>query len=116
MKKTKIRAIEETDIGIYVWKFPGGGYLDDGAGNFLNIPARKGDLTRTAALREHAYGAMREAGLEPCGSPEFLSGRRRVSEEEFRVQSERMACGMDPEGVEVDDRLMKDVFGRYRRK
>ena len=88
MKTTGVRAIEESEFGIYVWQMPDGRWVGDGDGHYMNIPARKGDLEKIIALRK----AARYYGVEE-GEPVFLSNRRRVSDAEYDHQKERLIDG-----------------------
>lgn len=90
--KSKLSVVERKwDWGLYVWKCDQGGYFSDGEGHFMNIPARKGDLEAMAKLMKAAryYGA-------PPGAPHFMPGVSQVSDDEYVVQSERMAAGLIP--------------------
>jgi len=92
MKKPKITPIEESSFGVYVWQLPSGEVLGDTDGNILNIPSEKYDLSKIAIIRKSAayYGY-------PEGEARFLSGRRRVTEEEYQEQKGRMAEGKTPD-------------------
>lgn len=88
MTNSRIRPVEESEYGLYVWQMPDGKWVGDDEGNFMNIPARKGDLEKIIALRK----AARYFGIED-GEPVFLSSRRRVSDSEYEHQRERLAEG-----------------------
>jgi hypothetical protein len=84
----KMRAVDESPYGLYVWKYQGSIVADED-GNMMNIPARKGDLKAMSALRKAAaYFGVAD------GEPVFLSGRRRVTESEFEDQQERQLSGL----------------------
>lgn len=90
--KSKIQVVDnKLDWGIYVWKKSNGKWFTDGEGNILNIPSRRGDLSRIAELRQAAahYG-------EPDGEPVFFGGLSRVTDEEYSEQMDRMKEGLIP--------------------
>ena len=92
MKNFKITPVEESSFGMYVWQLPSGEVLGDTEGNILNVPSEKYDLAKIKIIREAAahYGY-------PEGEPRFLSGRRRVTDEEYDEQVERMKEGKTPD-------------------
>ena len=91
--KTKIQVVEEpfSNAGIYVWKLPSGKYFTDGEGNALNIESMKGDPAKIKELTEAAayYG-------QPEGSAEFFPNVRKISDEEYSEQKDRMSQGLIP--------------------
>jgi hypothetical protein len=90
--KSKIQIVDnKLDWGVYVWKKSNNKWFTDGDGNILNIPSRRGDLSRIAELRNAAayYG-------EPDGEPVFFGGLSRVTDEEYSEQMERMKEGLIP--------------------
>lgn len=94
MKKPRTRIVSETNKGIYVWKLPNGEYLSQGL-YILSIQAVRGDLSamKTLAQAARAYGY-------PDGTPEFQEGYRKVSDEEFEMQYERMLNGLIPDPLD----------------
>ena len=91
--KTKIQIVEEpfSNAGIYVWKLPSGKYFTDGEGNALNIESMRGDESKIKELKEAAayYGQAE-------GSAEFFPNVRKISDEEYSEQKDRMAQGLIP--------------------
>ena len=91
--KTKIQVVEEpfSNAGIYVWKLPSGKYFTDGEGNALNIESMRGDESKIKELREAAayYG-------QPEGTAEFFPNVRKISDEEYSEQKDRMSQGLIP--------------------
>ena len=91
--KTKVQVIEEkwSDAGIYVWQLPSGKYFTDGDGNALSIESMINDTVKIKELTEAAayYG-------EPEGKPVFFSNVRKISDEEYSEQKDRMANGLIP--------------------
>lgn len=93
--KRNIRAVSETNIGLYVWRLPDGSYLHDGDMNFLSIPARRGDLIAISNITKVA----KNLGFE--GEPEFAEGYRKVSDEEFEEQLFRLLNGLTPDPLDI---------------
>ena len=96
MKTTRKQIVEEVPWGVYVWEMPDGKWVGDDEGNFLNIPAMKGDKKRIQALKD----AVRAYGVTE-GSPFYLSGHRQVTDEEFEYQKQRLAFGLVPDELDV---------------
>jgi hypothetical protein len=94
MKKPRTRIISETNKGIYVWKLPNGEYLSEGL-YILSIQATRGDIRKMKELAQaaKAYGY-------PDGTPEFQEGYRKISDEEFEMQYERMLKGLIPDPLD----------------
>lgn len=82
--------------GIYVWRLPDGSVVSDNSGNVMNIPARAGDIEAMAKITRAAahYGY-------PDGRPEFQPGVRRISDEEYSVQKDRMRQGYIPSETDL---------------
>jgi hypothetical protein len=91
--KTRVRVIEEkfSDAGIYVWQLPSGKYFTDGEGSALSIESMINDVAKIKELTEAAayYG-------QPEGKPVFFSNVRKISDEEYSEQQDRMANGFIP--------------------
>lgn len=93
----KLTVIEKQgEHGVYVWKLPNGKLAGDGNGNVMNIPARNGDIEAMAKITKAAayYGI-------PDGKPEFKAGVRRVSDEEYSEQIDRMKEGYIPSETDL---------------
>ena len=93
-KNTKI--IEETTLGIYVWEMPDGRWIGDDDGNFLSITSKKGNKSRIDALARE----VRSYGIYE-GGPKFLSGRRKIDDEEFQYQKQRLDWGLIPDPMDI---------------
>jgi hypothetical protein len=110
--KTKISVVEEpfSDYGIYVWQLRSGKVLTDDHGNALSIDSMKGDESRVALLRNEA----RWLGF-PDGQPLFYANVRKVSDEEYSEQIDRMAQGYIPSetdlGALISAKKTYDLFG-----
>jgi len=100
---------EETRLGIYVWEMPDGRWIGDDDGNFLSITATKGNKSRIDALAD----VVRSYGIEE-GQPKFLSGRRKIDDEEFEYQHQRLKWGLVPDPMDIGSYKdeMKKINGR----
>lgn len=99
MKPTnsKLTVIEKNrNDGIYVWKLPDGSVVKDEYGNTMNIPARNGDIEAMAKItKAAAYFGF------PEGRPHFMPGVRRVTDEEYSEQIDRMKQGYIPSETDI---------------
>ena len=87
---------EETQLGIYVWEMPDGRWIGDDDGNYLSIQSIKGNRSRMNALAE----VVRSYGID-TGKPLFLSGRRKIDDEEFEHQKQRLEWGLVPDPLDI---------------
>lgn len=97
---------EETRLGIYVWEMPDGRWIGDDDGNFLSITATKGNRSRMDALARE----VRSYGIYE-GGPKFLSGRRKIDDEEFQYQKSRLNLGLVPDPLDIGS--YKDDMKKY---
>jgi len=110
--KTKISVIEEpfSDYGIYVWQLRSGKFFTDDEGNALSIDSMRGDESRIALLRNEASWLGK-----PDGQAVFFANVRKVSDEEYSEQIDRMAQGYIPSetdlGALIDAKKTFDQFG-----
>ena len=96
MNNIRRQVIEESPLGIYVWEMPDGRWIGDDNGNFLSITSKKGNRSRIDALaREVGSYGIHE------GRPKFLSGRRKIDDEEFEHQNERLKWGLTPDPLDI---------------
>lgn len=105
----KVKIIEETDYGLYLWEMPDGSIVADDDKNYLNIPARRGDKEKLKLLKD----AVRSFGIEE-GRPIFLAGHRRVTDEEYEYQKQRLEWGLIPDEMDYGaarDELMNKQKG-----
>ena len=90
---TRVKVVEEkwSDAGIYVWQLPTGKYFTDGEGNALSIESMINDTSKIKELTDAAkyYG-------QPEGKAVFFSNVRKISDEEYSEQKDRMASGLIP--------------------
>jgi hypothetical protein len=96
--KTKVSIVEEpfSDYGIYVWQLASGKFFTDDHGNALSIDSMKGDESRIALLRNEAsYNG------QPHGQAVFFPNVRKVSDEEYSEQIDRMQQGYIPSETDL---------------
>jgi hypothetical protein len=87
---------EESTLGIYVWEMPDGRWIGDDDGNFLSVTAKKGNRSLINALARE----VRSYGIYE-GGPKFLSARRKISDEEFDHQKQRLDWGLVPDPLDI---------------
>ena len=87
---------EETTLGIYVWKMPDGRWIGDDDGNYLSITSEKGNKARIELLAS----AVKSYGID-VGEPLFLAGRRKIDDEEFEYQNQRLKWGLVPDPLDI---------------
>jgi hypothetical protein len=109
--KTRVRVIEEkfSDAGIYVWQLPSGKYFTDGEGNALSIESMINDTAKIKELTEAAayYGQAE-------GKPVFFSNVRKISDEEYSEQQDRMAQGFIPSANDLGALIAaKNTYDKY---
>lgn len=107
MNTPNIRAVEETDIGIYVWEMPDGRWVGDDEGHFMLITSMRGDRKRIAQLAD----AAKAHGIHE-GKALFLSGKRPVTDEQFEEQRQRMLFGLTPDPEDNFAQLDELKYGR----
>lgn len=87
---------EESILGIYVWEMPDGRWIGDDDGNFLSITSKKGNKSNIDALARE----VRSFGIYE-GGPKFLSARRKIDDEEFEYQKQRLNWGLVPDPYDI---------------
>ena len=97
IKRVNQSVIEETILGIYVWEIDGK-WVGDDEGNYLSITSKKGNRERIEQLRKAVahYGVTR-------GEPKFLAGRRKINDEEFEYQQQRLKWGLTPDPLDIGE-------------
>lgn len=108
MRKPKVKIVEETDYGLYLWEMPDGSIVADDEKNFLNIPAQRGDREKIKILTD----TVKSFGIHE-GKPVFLSGHRRVTEEEYEYQKQRLEWGLIPD--EMDYGAARDELMNHKK-
>lgn len=87
-----LQVVKETEYGVYVWKMPDGRIVADEEGHWMCIASKEGDIRKVQALQD----AARSYGIEE-GTPLFVEGARKVTDEEYAEQVERMESGLIPD-------------------
>ncbi len=93
--KSKITVIDETEFGLYLWETQDGKLVCDEDANYLNIPSVKGDKKKIKLLEL----AAKDCGIIG-GKAVFFSGNRRVTDEEYEHQRQRMEWGLIPDELD----------------
>lgn len=98
---------EETRLGIYVWEMPDGRWIGDDDGNFLSVTSTKNNKSKINALADvvRSYGVYE-------GKPKFLSGRRKIDDEEFEYQRQRLEWGLVPDPLDIGN--YKDEMAKFK--
>ena len=96
MNNIRRQVIEESPLGIYVWEMPDGRWIGDDDGNFLSVTAKKGNRSLIDALARE----VRSCGIYE-GGPKFLSARRKINDEEFAEQKQRLEWGLVPDPFDI---------------
>ena len=81
----------------------------DDDGNYLSITARKGNRSRIDALARE----VRSYGIYE-GGPKFLAGRRKIDDEEFEHQKQRLEWGLVPDPLDIG--VHKEEMQKLRNK
>ena len=109
IKKVNTKVKEnETTLGIYVWEMPDGRWIGDDDGNFLSITSKIGNKQRMDLLAN----AVRSYGIYE-GKPKFLEGRRKIDDEEFHYQKQRLEWGLVPDPLDIG--VYKDEMAKINR-
>ena len=95
-KKSTRMLQEESTLGIYVWEMPDGRWIGDDDGNFLSVTSKKGNRSLIDALARE----VRSYGIYE-GGPKFLSARRKISDEDFEHQKQRLDWGLVPDPLDI---------------
>mgnify|MGYP003329864008 FL=1 len=95
-KRKSLSIVEESDLGVYVWITEDGKIVADEHGNYFNIPSKKHDPKQLSNFKH----AVKDLGIEG-GRPVFLSGHRRVTDEEYEYQRQRLEWGLIPDELDL---------------
>lgn len=109
--KTRVQVVEEpfSNAGIYVWQLPSGKYFTDGEGNALSIGSMKDDVAKIKELSDAAahYGQKE-------GRAVFFSNVRKITDEEYSEQKDRMSQGLIPSETDLGALIAaKKTFDMY---
>lgn len=95
--KSKATILEDnTTLGIYVWEMPDGRWIGDDEGNFLSITSKRNNKVNIDALARE----VRSYGIYE-GKPKFLAARRKIDDEEFQYQKQRLEWGLIPDPLDI---------------
>jgi hypothetical protein len=110
INKTNVKILdEESVLGVYVWEMPDGRWIGDDDGNYLSVTSKKGNRSKIDALARE----VRSYGIYE-GQPKFLSARRKIDDEEFEHQQQRLKWGLIPDPLDIGDH--KDEMKKLRAK
>ena len=110
INKTNVKILdEESVLGVYVWEMPDGRWIGDDDGNYLSVTSKKGNRSKIDALARE----VRSFGIYE-GGPKFLSARRKIDDEEFEHQQQRLKWGLIPDPLDIGDH--KDEMKKLRAK
>lgn len=112
INKVKHSYVEDTRLGIYVWEMPDGRWIGDDDGNFLSVTSMKDNKEKVNALAK----AVQSYGIYE-GNPLFLPGRRKIDDEEFEHQKQRLDWGLVPDPLDIGnykDEMASANKGRKR--
>ena len=98
MKNIKSSVVEETRLGVYVWEMPDGRWVGDDNGNYLSISSFKNDQKRIDALTQ----SVKSYGINE-GKAKFLSGQRKITDEEYEEQKQRLEWGLTPDPLDIGE-------------
>lgn len=87
-----ISVVRESNTGLWFWKLPDGELLQDGHGNYFNMPGHRYSIAARKKMRE----AVRSLGIEG-GEPFFKQNERRVTQSEWEDQMARNLEGKIPD-------------------
>jgi hypothetical protein len=111
LKRTKRRVVQEgIPYGVYVWQMPDNNILGDSQGNVLSVVSMRGDIKNMNAI---ARFVKLELGIEG-GTPLFLEGADKLTQDEHDGQMEQMLNGFVPDrdiASYVDDAKRKKRNG-----
>ena len=112
-RNMRITEVEEVPYGVYVWQMPNGALVTNEDGDYLCINAVKGDIKKIKALRD----AAKYWGIEE-GQPMWMSGHRKISQEEYEYQKQRLELGLVPDEYDLpalkEDIEQKRKMGLYK--
>ncbi len=104
----RVTMVDESDYGLYLWQTIDGKLVCDEDANYLNIPSKKGDKEKIRLLAV----AAKDCGIIG-GQPVFFSGNRRVTDEEYEYQKQRMEWGLVPD--ELDYGAAREELMNYKK-
>jgi len=109
---SKVTVVQETNMGLYIWKDKEGRTVVNENGDVMNIASEQFDEGKIELLRQAAV----KFGIEG-GYAQFRPGARQINDEQLQEQLERRDQGLVPDPYDVGE--SKDVMeqiknGTYR--
>lgn len=99
LSKLNSQVVDEgITLGIYVWEMEDGRWIGSDDGDFLSITSMKGNKNNIEALRK----VVSSYGID-SGRPLFLPGRRKIDDEEFEYQNQRLKLGLTPDPLDIGE-------------
>lgn len=92
-----LSSVTFSTLGVYV-AMSNGLPITDGDGRALTIASHKDDLTKIAELMR----AAKHYGYTENLDYEFIPEVRKVNDEEYLVQQQRLEAGLDPDPYEIN--------------
>jgi hypothetical protein len=98
-----IQVIIEDLHGVCLWRMQDGSCLGDDEGRYLSLGGQLNDPIVEKKMRDAAIHYLGFEALE--GGPVWMSGSRKISDNEYDDQSERFLDGKIPDAVDVAKQL-----------
>lgn len=98
----RVISVPESAYGVCLWQMPDGSYLGSD-GHYLSLEGVIGDHRVEQKMRQAA-----EYWLESTdGQPAWISGARKVTDDEYDDQSARLRDGLIPDEYDAAQQLMR---------
>jgi len=95
-------AVPESSYGVCLWQMPDGSYF--GAdGKYLSLEGVMGDSRVEFKMRQSAYYWLGEE----IGKPVWISGARKVTDDEYDDQSARLRDGLIPDEYDAARQMLR---------
>ena len=94
---SKIQVVNEYPYGVCIWRDADGCILGDEDNNFLSIAGNCNDPIVEAKMEKAARYWM---GASFSGGPSWVSGARKISDDEYDDQKDRLLQGKVPDPIE----------------
>lgn len=93
--------VPESAYGVCVWRLPNGSFVGDSDGNYLSLEGVRGDQRVERKMRDAAKYWL---GSD-IGEPFWVEGRK-VTDDEYDDQSERLRDGKIPDPIDEARQIM----------
>lgn len=100
LKTTNKEIIKEVPWGMLVWQCESGEFAADQDGSLMYVFLDDRNPKRLEASVKALTEAAKSYGFPP-GKPQFLSGRRPISDEELENQLARADAGLIPDPLDI---------------